>query len=141
MSEKQNTTPRLDEAKKKNTHYRVVLATPEPINPNEPGDFCESWEVHFVTNCGRCGEAILDPADAFMVFHIAPQCTPTLPLGKVKGIHYYDLVSCLEIVHEHCAAGPGIRLAALYYYNPTIRLNFKPQFQAGESQEGKKRPN
>ncbi len=125
----------------KNTPYRIVLATPEPINPNDPGDFDEGWEVHFVTNCGRCEKAILDAANAFMVVHIAPQGTPTLPLGQVKGVHYYDLDSHLEIVHENCAVGPGIRLPAIYYFSPTARLNFKPQFQAGESQERKKRPN
>lgn len=125
----------------KNTPYRIVLATPEPINPNDPGDFDEGWEVYFVTNCGRCGKVILDPANTFLVVHIAPQGTPTLPLGQVKGIHYYDLAGNLEVVHQACAVGPGIRLPAVYYFSPTARLNFKPQFQAGESQEGKKRPN
>ncbi len=56
-------------------------------------------------------------------------------------MHYYDLDSHLEVVHEDCAVGPEIRLPAIYCFNPTARLNFKPQFQAGESQEGKKRPN
>ena len=125
----------------KNTPYRIVLATPEPINPNDAGDFDEGWEVHFVTNCGRCGKAILDAVDTFLVVHIAAQGTPTLALGVVKGIHYYDLAGNLEVVHQACAVGPGIRLPAIYYFSPTVRLNFKPQFQAGESQEGKKRPN
>ena len=141
MNEKKNTTPRLEEAKKKNTPYRVVLATLEPINPNEPGDVDESWEAYFVTNCWRCQRPILDAADAFLVVHIAPQGTPTTPLGQVRGMHFYDLDSHLEIVHKNCAVGPGIRLPAIYCFNPTARLNFKPQFQAGESQEGKKRPN
>ena len=119
----------------KNTPYRIVLATPEPTNANDPGEFSEDWEVYFVTNYGRCGKPILDPANAFLVVNIAPQGTPTLPLGQVKGVYFYDLVSHLEIVHESCAVGPGIRLPALYYFCPTVKLNFKPQF------EGKKRPN
>jgi hypothetical protein len=129
MNEKKYTTPRLEEAKKKNTPYRVVLATLEPTNLNEEGGFSEDWEIHFVTNCGGCGKAILDPVGAFLVVHIAPQGTPTLPLGQVKGVYFYDLVSHLEIVHESCAVGPGIRLPALYYFCPTVKLNFKPQFE------------
>ncbi len=125
----------------KNTPCRIVLATPEPINPNDPGDFDEGWEVYFVTVCWRCKRPILDAADAFVIIHIAPQGTPTTPLGQVKGVFYYDLDSHLEIVHEGCAVGPGIRLPAIFCFNPIARLNFKPQFQVGELPKRKKRPN
>ncbi len=120
----------------------ICLASPRKIDPaaTRLPDGCIP---QLIMTCNICGMPIVNVQNAVLSFDLAPKVDiPTELLGQDEaGRFIYRLPGTVELLHEECFIGPGLSVPAWTYISISSKITYKPQFQAGESQEGKKRPN
>ena len=120
----------------------ICLASPRKIDPAATR-LPDNCTPQLIMTCNICGMPIVNAQNAVLSFDLAPRLDiPTELLGQdERGRFIYRLPGSVELLHEECFTGPGLSVPAWTYISSSSKITYKPQFQAGESQEGKKRPN